>query len=154
MHRVVNVNFVLVSFVLLAITGGMQQVDSHSIVVSALSPDSLHVQVSEVFLLLEAAEAKGANVTDAALSLNHALELISAGGETELDQAASIVLQVNSSIPALVAEGEAARYWGTTGLVATIVTLGIAGVLVYFFMPKLVWRIWARSKKDWKVSAQ
>ncbi len=139
---------------LLTLVGGVRQVDSSTIEISAYSPDGLRMEVNRVFTLLEAAEAKGANVTGAALSLNHALELISAGGAPELSQAASIVQQVNSSIPGLVAEGDSARYWGTAGLAATLAVLGIAGVLVFLFMPKLVWRLWVRSKKGWRVSAQ
>ncbi len=147
-------NLALAVIALLAIAGCMQHVDSRPMAPSAASPESLRAQINSVFLLLEAAEAKGANVTGAALSLNHALELVSAGGPGELEQAASVIQQVNSSIPGLVAEGESARYWGTAGLAATLAALGIAGVLVFLFMPKLVWRLWARSKRGWRVSAQ
>ncbi len=127
---------------------------SPATVAASPSQDELRSDIGEVFLLLTSAEARGANVTAAAISLNHALELVNAGGAADLTQAASIIHQVNSSIPSLVAEGEAALYWGTTGLATTLVVLGIAGVLVYFFMPRLVWRLWMRTKKDWRVSAQ
>lgn len=140
----------------LLIAGALQQAAPCACVCVASSPSQgdLRAMVGETFLLLESAEAKGANVTAAAMSLNHALELISSGGALDLAQAESIINQVNSSIPGLASEGEAATYWGMIRLAATIVVLGIAGVLAYLLTPKLVWRIWARSKRDWRVAAQ
>lgn len=156
-HREFRIRALKPTFALLAlmvIAACMQGVDSHVTPVSAYSQDGLRTEAIGVFTLLEAAEARGANVTAAAFSLNQAMVLIASGGQSELGQAASIIQQVNSSIPSLVAEGESARYWGTAGLAATLTVLGIAGVLVFLFMPRLVWRLWARSKKGWKVSAQ
>lgn len=110
--------------------------------------------LEEVFFALQSAESMGANVTSAAHDLNHALALIESGSEQDLMEAASIIQQVNSSIPGLMAEGEMARRMSTAGLATTLAVLAVAAALVYFFMPRLVWRIWARSRRDWKVSAQ
>lgn len=149
-----KLKFILALLVPLLTIGALSQAAPITCAAPSPSQEDLRALVGEAFLLLEDAEARGANVTAAALSLNHALELISSGSVQDLAQAGLVINQVNSSIPGLVSEGEAARYWGTAGLAATLVVLGIAGVLTYFFMPKLVWRIWARSKKDWKVAAQ
>ncbi len=119
-----------------------------------LSKDALRSDAASVFLLLSSAEDAGADVDAAASSLNQALALIGSGSEQDLMEAASIIQQVNSSIPGLMAEGEAARGMSTAGLATTLATLAVAAALVYLFMPRLVWRIWTRGRRDWKVSAQ
>jgi len=116
--------------------------------------DRLRSEVDEVFALLSSAEDAGANVDAAAASLNRALALIDSGTEQDLLAAEGLIQQVNSSIPGLIAEGESAQWAGTAGLAATLAALAVAAALVYFFMPRLVWRLWSRGRKDWRVSAQ
>lgn len=118
------------------------------------SYEALVKELEEVFFALQSAESMGANVTSAAHDLNHALALMESGSEQDLMEAASIIQQVNSSIPGLTAEGETARRMSTAGLATTLAVLAVAAALVYLFMPRLVWRIWARGRRDWKVSAQ
>lgn len=116
--------------------------------------DSVLSEIREAFLQLSEAESKGANVTLAAMDLNRALALAGSGDGSSLAEAAAIVDAVKSSIPSLAAEGEAARSWGTASIALTLVALGAAGALVYLYTPRLIWRIWVRAKKGWKVSAQ
>ena len=116
--------------------------------------DRLRSELDEVFALLSSAEDAGANVDAAAASLNQALALIDSGTEQDLLAADEMIQQVNSSIPGLIAEGESAQWAGTAGLAATLAALAVAAALVYFFMPRLVWRLWSRGRKDWRVSAQ
>lgn len=121
---------------------------------SGSAQDALLAEVQAAFLELSGAESRGANVTSAALDLNRALALASSGDELSLSEAAAIVQGVRSSVPSLLAEGEAARYWGTVGLAAWLAALAAAGVLAYLYTPRLVWRAWMRSKRRWRVSAQ
>jgi len=116
--------------------------------------DRLRSELDEVFALLSSAEDAGANVDAAAASLNQALALINSGTEQDLQAADEMIQQVTSSIPGLIAEGEAAQWAGTVGLAATLAALAVAAALVYFFMPRLVWRLWSRGRSDWRVSAQ
>ena len=116
--------------------------------------DRLRSELDEVFALLSSAEDAGANVDAAAASLNQALALINSGTEQDLLAAEGLIQQVNSSIPGLIAEGESAQWAGTAGLAATLAALAVAAALVYFFMPRLVWRLWSRGRRDWRVSAQ
>jgi len=121
---------------------------------SESAQDTLLAEIQVAFLSISDAESRGANVTSAALDLNRALSLASSGDPQSVSEAAAIVQGVRSSVPSLIAEGEAARYWGTVGLAAWLAALAAAGILVYLYTPKLVWRIWMRSKRRWTVSAQ
>jgi len=125
-----------------------------AVAASPPSGDELRSDAASVFFLLSSAEDAGADVDAAASRLNQALALIGLGSEQDLMEAASIIQQVNSSIPGLMAEGEAARWMSTAGLATTLAALAVAAALVYLFMPRLVWRIWSRGRRDWKVSAQ
>lgn len=138
----------------LAAAGAVASEPASEIVVMVPLEDRLRSEVDEVFALLSSAEGAGANVDAAAASLNQALALIDSGTEQDLLAAEELIQQVNSSIPGLVAEGESAQWAGTAGLAATLAALAVAAALVYFFMPRLVWRLWSRGRRDWRVSAQ
>ncbi len=138
----------------LAAAGAVASEPALEVVAMVPIEDRLRSELDEVFALLSSAEGAGANVDAAAASLNQALALIDSGTEQDLLAAEGLIQQVNSSIPGLIAEGESAQWAGTAGLAATLAALAVAAALVYFFMPRLVWRLWSRGRKDWRVSAQ
>jgi len=138
----------------LAAAGAVASEPASEIVAMATPEDLLRSELAEVFALLSSAEEAGANVDAAAATLNQALALIDSGTAQDLMAAEEMIQQVASSIPGLIAEGESAQWAGTAGLAATLAALAVAAALVYFFMPRLVWRLWSRGRKDWRVSAQ
>lgn len=104
----------------------------------------------QAFLALQQAESRGANVTSAARALNQALLLLQEGS---VDEARSIISDVNATIPQLVAEGDQSRVAGQVALYSFLASLAAVGVLSYLYLPRLIWRSWARAKGDWEVSA-
>lgn len=107
-------------------------------------------ELMQTFLALQSAESRGANVTSAAIALNQALELLERGS---VDEARSIISEVNATIPRLAAEGEQSRLAGQVALYSFLASLAVIGALSYFYLPRLIWRSWVRAKGGWEVSA-
>lgn len=122
---------------------------------SALGADqeAMRGALVEVFLALQSAESRGANVSSQLQSLNQALALIQEGDPSSLEQAGSIISAVNATIPQLAAEGEQRQLLSSAGLYSFLISLGVVGVLSYLYLPRLIWRSWAKAKRDWEVAA-
>ncbi|MDD1776130.1 MAG: hypothetical protein LUP94_02125 [Candidatus Methanomethylicus sp.] len=127
------------------------------------TPDeaALRAAVQSTFAQVLSAEQDGANVTNAAAKLNTALGLIE-NAATEsgtvrdemLASAESILAEVSASIPALKSEGEQALFWGNVTLLSEIALTAMGLIFAYILVPLIYWRLWLRSKRDWKLQAK
>ncbi len=115
--------------------------------------ESLKARIVEVFLALQSAESNGANISAPLRMLNQALALIQDGDPASLEQAGSIISEVNASIPQLAAEGEQMRLASSAWLYSSLVMLAVVGVLSYLYLPRLIWRSWVKAKRKWEVAA-
>jgi len=111
----------------------------------------------EVYSKLVEAEKAGADISNASQQLNKALTLIKSLEEGQmsreeiLQQAISIIKEVDSMIPTLIEEGRKATFFRNfyTGLtIASIISLI---VLAYLFTPRIFWNLWIRARKNWIV---
>ena len=113
--------------------------------------------VRKVYSRLADAEKRGADVREAALKLQKALELIREAeenpGEREalLSRASMLIDEVNSSIPSLIEKGERRILWRNAMIGSTASLIVVAAVLVYRFGPKIFWEIWLRIRSEWVV---
>ena len=111
----------------------------------------------EVYSKLVEAEKAGADISNASQQLNKALTLIKSLEEGQmsreeiLQQAISIIKEVDSMIPTLIEEGRKAAFFRNfyTGLtIASIISLI---VLAYLLTPRIFWNLWIRARKNWIV---
>jgi len=113
--------------------------------------------VRKVYSRLAEAEKKGADVREAALKLQKALELIREAEEDPdkrevlLSKASTLIDEVNSSIPELIEEGERRIFWRNVMIGSTASLIIVAAVLVYRFGPKIFWETWLRIRSEWIV---
>ena len=113
--------------------------------------------VRKVYSRLADAEKRGADVREAALKLQKALELIREAeenpgeGEALLSRASMLIDEVNSSIPSLIEKGERRILWKNAMIGSTASLIVVAAVLVYRFGPKIFWETWLRIRSEWIV---
>lgn len=121
----------------------------------ALSGGDLRRELLKVYDGLLKAEREGADVAEAALKLDRALKLINEGGRTgnstALREAERIISEVRAELPSLMEEGRAKRRLFLVQLALGIGLSGLGGVLAYLYAPRLVWRLWLKARRDWKV---
>jgi len=122
---------------------------------TALPEAELKHRIYEVYKLLVEAEKEGADTSGAASMLDRALQLVLKAGSGEdrasLLEAENIISEVERMIPELVEEGRMRASIRTATLIAFPLTLLIAGVITYIYGPKLLWRLWLRYRRGWKV---
>ncbi len=117
--------------------------------------------IQNAFAQVSLAESKGANITLQVQELNQALQLVSQGEAIQqsnvtlasqyYSQAESIAAQVQQQIPQSIAQGQAAATLSLQELSAFLGVLALAGVLVYLFTGRVLWRLWLRQHRDWTV---
>ncbi|RWX73437.1 MAG: hypothetical protein Metus_1411 [Candidatus Methanosuratincola subterraneus] len=115
--------------------------------------EALRADLVEVFLALQSAESRGADISAPLQSLNHALALIQDGKPESLDQARLIISEVNATVPRLLAEGDQSRLISSVGLYSFLASLAAVGALSYLYLPRLIWRSWVKAKRRWEVAA-
>ena len=111
----------------------------------------------EVYSKLIEAEKAGADISNASQLLNKALTLIKSPDESRknreesLQQAISMIREVDSMVPTLIEEGRRAAFLKNfyTGLTITSIISSI--LLAYFFTPRIFWKLWVRARKHWIV---
>jgi hypothetical protein len=119
-------------------------------------------RVAEAFELVLEAERAGGDVGGLVSSLNRALELVA---EAELSsdpvragqllaEAEGVVDGVVASAPVVRDEGLAAQRSASVWLALELAFLGVLGVSVYLFGPRLFWRFWLRVYGGWRVRAR
>lgn len=127
-------------------------------VVSAQSQSDALSKVETAFGAVTAAENAGANVSSLDDQLNSALDLISQGASIQesnqsaaqqlFSQAEVIASQVVSEARAEQSAGQVSTTRGEAFFGAELLALGVAGVMVYLYLPSLFWRIWLRLNRE------
>jgi len=116
--------------------------------------------IQQAFASVQIAEKMGGNVTSLVFQLNQAVGLVARGGATSnlteaatlFGEATQIANSVSASAPQVALNGAQATRLAQDTTVGEIVAFIVAGVLVYLYLPRLFWRLWLRSHRDWKVS--
>ncbi len=116
-------------------------------------------KIRRVYLELACAEKEGADVGEAVAKLDEALQLVIQAENVDdpaeksklLSRAEVLVDEVESSIPELIEAGRAAAQLRFMINVASIMSLIVVAVLVYFYGPRGLWGLWLRCRGDWRV---
>ena len=119
--------------------------------VQASTSDELRLEIENAFVRVQGAERNGGNVTLLVAELNKAAVLLDAGGEENLTQASVYIQWVKAATPLVNSEGTRNNSLRLTLTVASLVVLGILGVLVLTQGSKIYWRLWLRFHGGWKV---
>ena len=119
--------------------------------------ESVDQQVFNTFKALSKAEAAGGNVSSLVADFNEAIEVLERGERTGnsslVEEARPRLNMISASAPVVAQEGAAANQ---IRILYTAVSLGLlaaVGFVVYLYVPKLFWRLWIRSKKNWRIKA-
>jgi hypothetical protein len=120
-----------------------------------------HEKVMEAFTLVQEADLAGGDVSHLVSKLNEALDLISQAdsiassnpnqAQELYHQAEDIANQVILEAPLVKEEGIIAKQNSNIMLAVELTILAILGFIVYRFGPRLLWKLWLRAHKDWKV---
>lgn len=129
---------------------------------AAQSQGTALTQVETAFNAVRTAEKAGANVTSLDAQLSQALSLISegtaiqasdpSGAQQDFAQAGTIAGQVASSAQAEAGPAASSAANGEIILYAELAGIGLACVLVYFFLPRAFWGVWERLNRDRRVT--
>jgi hypothetical protein len=111
----------------------------------------------EVYSKLAEAEMAGADIRDASQQLNKALTLIKSIDENPQDkekllqEALTIMRDVDSMIPTLIDEGRRAAFLRNIYTALTISSIASLIVLSYIFTPRIFWSLWLKARKNWLI---
>lgn len=111
----------------------------------------------EVYSKLVEAEKAGANVSNASQQLNRALTLIKSleegqtNREEAIQQAISIIREVESTIPTLIEEGRRATFFKNLYIGLAIASIISLIVLTHLFTERIFWNLWIRARRRWIV---
>ena len=118
----------------------------------------LRSKVISVYAELAEAEANGADVTVAASKLNEALRLISQAEEAKdperillLSKASILIDEAEKMIPELIEAGRTAALYRNFLTGISVAFLAISAFILYFYGPKALWRLWLKSRREWRV---
>ena len=110
----------------------------------------LRADFLEAFQAVEDAELRGGDISSLVVELNEILELIEIGGEAGLLEAASRFEAVKDDAIALGMVGEEGAQAQLIESALILLAASVLSLLVWRFAPSLIWRLWLRSKGEWK----
>ena len=118
-------------------------------------------QIEKAYAAVLSAEQSGGNVTALVAKLNSAVALMQQAdalnatsptkAQSLYSQASTLAQQVISSAPAVAAAGKVATFDAQASLVVETAVLAALAVLAYLYVPRLFWRYWYRTHRDWRV---
>ena len=130
-------------------------------VVHAQASSQAQSQINQAYSAVLNAEQSGGNVTALVAKLNSAVSLMQqadalnatspAKSQSLYSQASTLAQQVISSAPAVAAAGRTATFDAQASLVVETAVLGALAVLAYLYVPRIFWRYWYRTHRDWRV---
>ncbi|MDG6898413.1 MAG: hypothetical protein JRN24_01610 [Nitrososphaerota archaeon] len=134
-----------------------------SVVVPAHAQTALQAktEIGQAYAAVLSAEKSGGNVTSLAAQLNAAISLLQQADRlnaTEPALAGSLYTQAynNASQVLLAAPGVASAGSASVRMaqvelgVETVVLVGLAAI-AYLYLPRIFWRYWLRTHRDWRV---
>jgi hypothetical protein len=126
--------------------------------------DSAQTAVHNAYEALLEASAAGGDVTELTAQLNHALNLIAQANTLVLSdpvesqklasQAQDIANNVTVNAPEVKEAGIAQNQISTIILAGTVIALITAGILVYIFGQKIMWKIWLKLRSNYRVTSK
>ena len=111
--------------------------------------------IRDTYSKLVKAEERGADVRDAAMKLEKALELVKEAEEHPekrdalLSEARKLVEEVESSIPILIENGERRIFWRNLTIAFAVVMIALSALLTYYYGPRIFWTLWLRIRSHW-----
>ena len=130
--------------------------------VHAASKDA-HDKVFQAFVLVREADLAGGDVNPLVASLNEALDLIAQGdslistapssAQEFYQQAETIADQIMLEAPLVREKGIITQRNNSIMFGVELTILAAFGFIVYRYVPKMFWRLWLRTHRDWKVQA-
>ena len=128
---------------------------------SAQTSSQVKAQIAQAYSSVLSAESSGGNVTFLVVKLNSAVSLVQQAdalnttdptrAQSLYSQASALAQQVISAAPAVAAAGRAAVFDAQVSLVVETAALAVLAALAYLYVPRLYWRYWGRTHKDWRV---
>ena len=125
---------------------------------SAQAP-AVQQKIGNAFALVQDAANSGGNVTSLVDSLNLAAQLViesqltsnSTRASAILSEASSIADNVTAAAPAVKAQGILTVTNNLLISVIEVAAIAITCALLYIYLPRAYWRLWARAHADWVV---
>ena len=111
----------------------------------------------EVYSKLAEAEMAGADIRNASQQLNKALTLIKSVDENPQDkekllqEALTIIRDVDSMVPTLIDEGRRTAFTRNIYNALTITSILSLIVLSYILTPRIFWGLWLKARKNWLI---
>ena len=118
---------------------------------------SIEDSIKNVYSRLAEAEKAGADVHDAALKLEKALERARQARENPengsllLAEAEKLVNEVNSSIPLLIETGQKRIFWRNVEIASAASLIAVSVFFTYYYGPRIFWGTWLRIRSRWIV---
>ncbi len=127
----------------------------------AQSSSQVASQVGQAYVAILKAEQSGGNITALVAKLNAAVSFLQQANlvnstnpsraQSLYSQASALAQQVISSAPAVAAAGKASVFDAQVSLAVETAALAALAVLAYLYVPRLFWRYWYRTHRDWRV---
>lgn len=115
---------------------------------------NLQDKLTEAFEAVYKAENMGGNITVLVEDLNKAITLLEKAEETGNEELRSEALKIMDNVlteaPKIGEAGEASIQNLRIQTVLTITALIVASIVLWRYLPKLIWHLWIRSKKRWR----
>ncbi|MEM3437496.1 MAG: hypothetical protein QXP55_03030 [Nitrososphaerales archaeon] len=136
-------------------------IQPYSLINAQASSNDAHEKIIEAFVSVQEADNAGGDVSYLVNKLNEALDLISQAdsiassnpiqAQELYQQAEDIANQVILEASLVKEEGILARQNSNIMLGIELAILATLSFILYKFGPKLLWRLWLRAHKDWRV---
>ncbi|MCP8306168.1 MAG: hypothetical protein H3Z49_03565 [archaeon] len=125
------------------------------------SSSDAYGKVMAAFVSVQEADLAGGDVNHLVDRLNEALDLITEGdlmassnpsmAQELYQQAEEMANQVILEAPLMKEEGILAQQNSNVMLGVELAILAILGFIIYRFGPRLLWNLWLRAHREWKV---
>lgn len=114
------------------------------------------LKILEAFSAISNSEKSGADISPLVKEINGILETLESSGskvsvvqEREISAKSDAIVTKSSELSRAGVAKNQERLMITSILVAA---LGVFAFLVYIYEPRIFWRLWIRTKRNWKVS--
>ena len=104
-------------------------------------------RITEAYKAVLDADRAGGNVTALVDKLNRAIELRAKDPEAAARLAEEVIAESRTVKEQGISSARQALIIKSAALIAVLALAGIA----YIYLPRAVWRLWLRHRKDWRV---
>jgi hypothetical protein len=111
----------------------------------------LREKLLDAFDAVSRAESAGGDVSGLVEELREALELLGTGDEKDLEMAEKVLERVLAQAPAATELGAASLRMEYVWVGVVLGLVAVSAVGVWRLGPRIVWSLWLRSKRNWRV---